>query len=148
MLQPLSSALEQSRSGLPARTSLIRVTPRPTLDDTGLLRQRELLEELDPPVLDARDVLEDPPGVLRKLCAAVGVPFDEAMLAWEPGPRSTDGVRAKHWYERLLKAYESGSYLGEIDNRFISFQRQRLKYTIRALETEIQKRTSGTPLNN
>lgn len=50
-----------------------------------------------------------------------------------------DYSEAKNWYERLLQAYASGSYLGEIDARFIPFQRQQLKYTTKALETEIEK---------
>lgn len=84
-------------------TSLLRVLPDPRPDDTGLPQQVELFERLrdagqTPPVLDARDVLEDPPGLLRALCGALGVPFDPAMLAWEPGPRPTDGVWAEHWY--------------------------------------------------
>jgi hypothetical protein len=51
-----------------------------------------------PPVIDAHDVLTDPPGVLSKLCEALGIPWDMAMLSWLPGRRETDGVWAKHWY--------------------------------------------------
>ena len=32
------------------------------------------------------------------LCDALGIAFDEAMLAWPAGPRDTDGVWAPHWY--------------------------------------------------
>jgi hypothetical protein len=84
--------------------SLDRVTPDPTLDDTGLPQQVELFERMadrdgePPPVIDAADVLRDPAGVLRALCAALVVSFDLAMLAWTPGPRDTDGVWAEHWY--------------------------------------------------
>lgn len=75
-----------------------------TLDDIGALAQRELFErELDrlgraPPVIEADDVLADPRGMLRALCAALGVAFSEAMLSWPAGPRSTDGVWAPVWY--------------------------------------------------
>ncbi|MEE8594971.1 MAG: HAD family hydrolase [Gemmatimonadota bacterium] len=85
-------------------TSLIRVTPDPCLDDTGLPQQWKLFERAaaetgsSPPVIDARDVLEDPAGLLVALCGALDVPFMECMLSWEPGPRPTDGVWAKHWY--------------------------------------------------
>ena len=83
--------------------SLDRVTPDPTLADTGLPQQVELFERVRqrgaaPPVIDSADVLRDPPGVLRALCAALAVPFDAAMLTWAPGPRDTDGAWAPHWY--------------------------------------------------
>ncbi|MCC6676386.1 MAG: HAD family hydrolase [Phycisphaerales bacterium] len=90
--------------------SLSKVMPQPRLADTGLPQQVELFEAVRarmgrvPPVVDARDVLEDPRGVLRALCAAVGVPFTERMLCWEPGPRPTDGVWAKHWYAAVEKS--------------------------------------------
>lgn len=82
-------------------TSLIKVTPDIAVEDTGLPQQLELIETLGmevPPVLDARDVLDDPRGMLVVLCEALGVPFDDAMLSWPPGPRETDGVWAKYWY--------------------------------------------------
>jgi hypothetical protein len=39
--------------------------------------------------------------MLRALCAALDVPFSPRMLSWPPGPRATDGVWAKYWYERV-----------------------------------------------
>lgn len=91
-------------------TSLIRVTPDPTLADTGLPQQVDLFVRMrgrtgrTPPVIDARDVLEDPPGVLARLCEAVGVPWTDRMLAWEPGRRETDGVWARHWYDAVERS--------------------------------------------
>jgi hypothetical protein len=88
-------------------TSLDKVTPHPTLDGTGLPQQVAIFEQVRqssgrvPPVLDARDVLADPPGMLAKLCEAVGVPFTDRMLEWATGPRPTDGVWAKHWYDAV-----------------------------------------------
>ena len=84
--------------------SLDRVWPDPTLDETGLPQQVELFERAcdragaPPPVLDADDLLRNPPRALQALCGALGLPFDRAMLAWAPGPRDTDGVWADHWY--------------------------------------------------
>ena len=57
-----------------------------------------------PVVLDARDVLENPRGVLSALCARVGVDFTDRMLAWPPGPRASDGVWAKHWYHSVHRS--------------------------------------------
>jgi uncharacterized protein (DUF1697 family) len=96
----------------PARVlvSLAKVTPNPGLRDLGLAQQVELFraERLRighvPPVLDAADVLRDPKHALAELCAAVGVPFDIAMLFWPPGRRATDGVWAKWWYQQVEKS--------------------------------------------
>jgi hypothetical protein len=70
----------------------------------GMDRQAEFFErEADrlghaPPVVDAHDILTDPQSVLTKLCAALGIPWDMAMLSWLPGRRETDGPWAPHWY--------------------------------------------------
>ncbi len=84
--------------------SLDQVIPDPELDQTGLTQQWALFERArqrtgtTPPVIDAADVLQNPRRTLSLLCDAVGVPFDEAMLAWAAGKRATDGVWAKYWY--------------------------------------------------
>lgn len=54
-----------------------------------------------PPVVDAADILADPAGTLSALCAALGIPWDPAMLHWPPGRRATDGVWAAHWYNAV-----------------------------------------------
>jgi hypothetical protein len=88
-------------------TSLIKHVPDATLADTGFPQQAEIFERVTqwtgkvPPVVDARDVLENPRAVLEKLCAAVGIPFTDRMLSWPPGRRDTDGVWAKYWYKEV-----------------------------------------------
>jgi hypothetical protein len=85
------------------------------LADIGFAQQAELFDraaELTgeaPPVIDADDVLADPSRTLAGLCAALGVPFSEAMLAWLPGPRPTDGVWAAHWYDAVNRSTGFGS---------------------------------------
>jgi hypothetical protein len=54
-----------------------------------------------PPVVDSGDVLADPETALRALCAALALPWDPSMLAWQRGRRPTDGVWAPHWYGRV-----------------------------------------------
>ena len=78
--------------------SYARVRGEPTLADLGYPQQVELFRAHGGPVVDAADVLRDPAAVLPRLCAALGVDFDPAMLTWRPGPRATDGVWAPHWY--------------------------------------------------
>ncbi len=80
------------------------------LPDTGLPQQVEIFEYVRretghvPPVIDSRDLLRDPERTLRALCVALNVPFTSRMLSWPPGPRATDGVWAKHWYDRVERS--------------------------------------------
>ncbi len=73
----------------------------------GFHKQEELFHKvLDqtgevPPVLDAKDVLENPAGILSELCGRVGIPFTESMLSWPEGRRSSDGIWAKYWYRAV-----------------------------------------------
>ena len=55
-----------------------------------------------------------------------------------------DCRQAKSWCERLLVAYERGRYLGEIDERFISFQKRQLGYTewVRAVQMVREERSA------
>lgn len=83
--------------------SLAQQLSQPQLPDTGLEEQVALLERVletgrAPLVLDARELLRDPEGVLRTLCARLELPFDPAMLHWPAGPVPEDGVWAAHWY--------------------------------------------------
>jgi hypothetical protein len=82
-----------------------RVAVRP--DHLGVERQVEYFErEADrlgqaPPVVDSADILANPPGVLSRLCRAIGIEWDPAMLHWEAGIRETDGIWASHWYDAV-----------------------------------------------
>lgn len=86
--------------------SLAVQIPEPTLRDTGLAEQVEVLDaELaagrTPVVLEARELLRDPRAVLSEACHRFGLPFDEAMLSWPAGPKPEDGVWARHWYDNV-----------------------------------------------
>ena len=89
--------------------SLTEFIPQPSLADTGLPQQLALFERIrgdlgiDPPVVDGNDVLRDPRGKLTKLCTALGLAFDPAMLSWAPGLRETDGVWASEWYDKVAQ---------------------------------------------
>lgn len=97
-------------------TSLLEFLPSPRVEDTGLPQQVELYGWLaerqspPPPVLDSRDVLTDPAGVLRQLCERLGVEFTDRMLSWPPGLRETDGAWAPYWYKKVEKTTGFGTY--------------------------------------
>jgi len=100
--------------------SLARQLANPTLRDTGLLQQAEILDHVlrhggDPIVLDARQLLLDPAGVLQKACDRLGIPFYEAMLRWPPGPKPEDGVWAKHWYANVHASTGFSAYKPKTD---------------------------------
>jgi hypothetical protein len=87
--------------------SYIKKNPGPALGDLGFVQQREIFNfvrertHTTPPVVDARDVQQNPEPILRLLCNAIGVSFDKTMLSWPPGLRETDGIWARHWYDAV-----------------------------------------------
>jgi len=80
------------------------------LDATGLPQQVEIFDHVIrrtgrvPPVVDSADLLARPEPVLRALCDELGVPFSDRMLTWPAGPRTTDGVWARYWYDRVERS--------------------------------------------
>jgi hypothetical protein len=97
--------------------SFDKVIPNPSLQDVGYKEHAALLnylkEEAIPyAVLDAKQTLLNPEKVLKQLCEKAGISFDEHMLSWQEGPRTEDGVWAKHWYNSVhqstgFKQYQS-----------------------------------------
>jgi hypothetical protein len=87
--------------------SYIKKNPDPALEDLGFVQQAEIFDfvfnqtDSVPLVVDARDVLQNPERMLRLLCDAIGVEFNQAMLSWPPGLRDTDGIWAKYWYDEV-----------------------------------------------
>jgi len=90
--------------------SYVRSRAEVTLDDIGVMRQRELFEReaarlgRAPPVVESAEVLADPRATLTRLCAALGIPFREEMLSWPAGPRAGDGVWAPAWYAAVERS--------------------------------------------
>ena len=97
--------------------SFAKVIPNPRLDQTGLPQQVEIFNTVRdasgavPPVIAAKDVLLNPERMLRKLCAALDLPFDRAMLRWKAGRRASDGVWAKHWYGAVERSTGFAPYM-------------------------------------
>lgn len=97
-------------------TSLTEFVPVPRIEDTGLPQQVRIFNAVCeqtgsiPPVIDARDVLNDPRGMLTELCRQVGIDFYDEMLEWAPGRRDTDGSWGKHWYKKVELTTSFGTY--------------------------------------
>lgn len=95
--------IRDPREMLPSLTIQL---PNAQLADTGLKRQWELYSELcasgqAPAILDSRELLLDPAGVLAKLCEHLGLAFDPRMLHWRAGARIEDGIWAPYWYHAV-----------------------------------------------
>ena len=90
--------------------SYVRSRPAVNAADIGVLQQREIYDYVrhsaaaDPLVIDADDFLAAPEAQLRALCARLGVEFSPRMLSWAPGPRPSDGVWARYWYEQVYRS--------------------------------------------
>ena len=67
-----------------------------------------------PPVVDADRILAEPEAVLKRLCAAIDLPWDAAMLNWPSGPRAEDGAWAPHWYDAVWSSTGFGAPPGDI----------------------------------
>jgi hypothetical protein len=91
-------------------TSYVKIVAEPGILDTAYPQQVEIFDYVchtagpPPPVIDSRDFLAQPEEMLRRWCVAVGVDFTPAMLYWPAGPRTTDGVWAKHWYSEVERS--------------------------------------------
>ena len=75
-------------------TSMHKHWPDFVIEEIGFPEQRQLFDRLceadgnAPPVIDSDDLLEDPHGIVKAYCDAVGIDFVADALSWEPGKRS------------------------------------------------------------
>ncbi len=89
--------------------SLSHQVPVPTLADTALADQHSVFryltdQGLQPPVLDARELLLNPAYVINQLCRKLAIEPDDSMLSWPAGPTPEDGIWAPHWYQNVHRS--------------------------------------------
>ena len=109
--------IRDPREMLPSLTIQL---PHATLSDTGLQKQWELYNDLvdsgqQPAVLDSRELLLNPEGVLRQLALHLNIEFTRDMLSWKAGARDEDGVWAPHWYHAVHKSTGFAPYEAKTD---------------------------------
>ena len=88
--------------------------------DIGYRQQVQLFEALraaghNPVVIDSTAFLEDPSVMLPKLCHALGVSFEEGMMAWPKGNHLSYGVWAPVWYEKVMSSTGWRPYTPKIE---------------------------------
>ncbi|HMF48830.1 MAG TPA: hypothetical protein VK603_09315 [Candidatus Saccharimonadales bacterium] len=113
--------------------SYLKKREDPALEDLGFVQQAEIFDwvcartDAPPPVIDARDVLENPKRTLGLLCDAVGAEFSESMLFWPPGLRETDGIWAKYWYGEVAESTSFEPYRprrDEVPKHFVEIHKR------------------------
>ncbi|MFK7745024.1 MAG: HAD family hydrolase [Roseobacter sp.] len=85
-----------------------------TADDIGFAQQAALFDKLGGVVIDSFDIRQNPEKALRRLCTALDLSFDPAMLSWPAGPCAEDGVWAAHWYNAVHKSTGFAGAEGEL----------------------------------
>ncbi|MBS0123485.1 HAD family hydrolase [Thetidibacter halocola] len=92
----------------PARVvaSFTQGFPQAGADDIGFAAQAELFDHVralgqEPVVVDSADIRDDPEGMLRALCDAIGLDWNPVVLSWPAGPKPYDGAWAPAWYRSL-----------------------------------------------
>ncbi|MEL7003139.1 MAG: sulfotransferase family protein [Bacteroidota bacterium] len=95
--------------------SLNKQLPQPILRDTALKMQVDIYNYLNergkaPLVINSKDLLLDPEGMLQMVCDRLSIPCDSHMLGWKAGPRPEDGIWAKYWYHSVHKSEGFSSY--------------------------------------
>lgn len=103
-------------------SSYLRKHPKATPEDLGYPQQVKLFERIKqktckiPPIMESKDILRNPKCMLEKLCNAFGIDFDVSMLTWPKGYRSSDGIWAEHWYNRVIESTGFSEYIPKENN--------------------------------
>ena len=76
------------------------------INDIGFPMQLKLFnlvkkKGLNPIVINADDLSENPRKILTILCQNLNISFSEKMLKWPKGSRITDGIWGKIWYQNV-----------------------------------------------
>ena len=90
----------------------------PEMSDIGVADQWRIYELAcatgqNPVVVDSADILANPEIMLDKLCQAIGIDFQPAMLSWPKGPKDYDGPWASHWYHSVWESTGFGAQATE-----------------------------------
>lgn len=109
-----------TRDPLEMLPSFAKVIKQPTMVDVGYQSHMDLVNyfndnNINYVVLDAKNVLLNPEGVIKQLCLHLNIPFDGNMLQWQPQKLLEDGVWAQYWYHNVHKSSKFSTYSSNTD---------------------------------
>lgn len=90
--------------------SLHKIVPDFTFEQTGWADLKKLFDYVCvstgaiPPVIDARDLQNDPQRTLSLLCDAVGIEFTPSMLSWSKADENQLLEQERAWYGAVLNS--------------------------------------------
>jgi hypothetical protein len=67
--------------------------------------------KVNPYIIDACDVLNNPKKILSHLCKKLDIPFYQEMLTWRVGHHKTDGIWGKYWYDSVVTTTRFQTYI-------------------------------------
>jgi len=89
-------------------TSMYKHWPDFVLEEIAFVEQRKLFDRLTnqlstpPPVIDSDDLLENPHGIVKTYCDAVGIDYIPEALSWESGDRNeVSWYDGGSWHQNL-----------------------------------------------
>lgn len=94
--------------------SYTAIRSRATASDLGYTQLETLfdaavaLPNQTPLVIDSKRFLEQPEAHLRHICSHLNIEFEQSMLSWPAGDRSSDGIWHEHWYDSVKSSTQFG----------------------------------------
>ena len=80
------------------------------INDLGFIEQLKIFEYVksfskqNTVVINSTNLLNNPKIILNKLCNQMDIEFDQNMLKWPKGKRSSDGIWSIIWYQNVIKS--------------------------------------------
>ncbi len=90
--------------------SYIKKNKLVSIYDLGYIEQLKIFDYLNstsnrkPIVVNATYLLKNPKKILTKLCHNLDLKFENFMLEWPKGKRSSDGIWSKVWYKNVIES--------------------------------------------
>ena len=81
-----------------------------SINDLGLLELYNIFKFLksiknnNPIIINTNKLLANPKKILMKLCRKLDIQFDNSMLSWKKGKRSSDGIWSDIWYKNVINS--------------------------------------------